>query len=199
MLIAHSLGARYARLFVQLYPEEVVGLVLVDAYLEGFDTALGEQKLKTFVANRARQYRFLGSLARIGVIRILGSRIISMLGPDFRAMPVHERKRYATLATRPGAMETTIDEYEEAVASHGALQLDPLRENLPLRVLTHGVPWPYPDYERCWQDSQREAVSWSSRSKLLVAEKSGHGIMLAQPELVIDAVRQVVEETRQKS
>jgi pimeloyl-ACP methyl ester carboxylesterase len=199
VLVAHSLGARYALLFAHRHPDEVVGLVLVDAYLQGFDTALGEQKLKTFMANRARQYRVLGLLARLGVIRVLGSRMVSMLGQDFRAMPVQERRRYAILATRPSAMETTINEYEEAVASRIAPQPVSLKENLPMRVLAHGVPWPYPDYERCWQDSQREAVTWSKRSSLLEAEKSGHGIMFSQPELIVEAARKIVEEGRPAS
>ena len=42
-----------------------------------------------------------------------------------------------------------------------------------------------------------ELAGLSSNSRMLVAEKSGHGIQIDQPGLVVDAIRQMVEATRQ--
>ena len=197
VLVAHSLGGRYARLYAHRYPEDVIGMVLVDAYHETFDLALGAERLRRFRQNRARQYRFLDTLAHLGIVQHFGASIIGMLGPDYRALPKQERSRYAQLATRRGAMATTIDEFEQAVASNADFERFTIQNDLPLRVLTHGIPWPSPTDERLWQDSQRHALTWSTRSKLIVAERSGHVIMLAQPGVVIDAIREVVTEARQ--
>jgi len=169
-------------------------MVLVDAYHEAFDTGLGAEQLRVFLRNRARQYHFLDAVARFGVARLLGKQMIELLGPDYRQMPLQERKRYVSLATRPKAMATTIDEHEQAVASLADPPSGHFQNNLPLRILTHGIPWPYQEYERIWQEAQHQAVTWSSRSKLIIAGKSGHAIMLAQPELVIAAIREVMEE-----
>ena len=38
VLAAHSLGGLFARLYASTYPDEVVGLVLVDAYSERLET-----------------------------------------------------------------------------------------------------------------------------------------------------------------
>src|SRR5262249_38357523 len=160
------------------YPEHVLAMVLVDAYHEAFDTGLGTEKLSVFLRNRARQYSFLDAVARLGVARLLGKQMIGLLGAAYRSMAPHERTRDARLATRPRAMATTIDEHEQAVASLADSSPNTFRNDLPLRILTHGVPWPYQEYERIWQDAQRQAATWSSRSKLLIAEKSGHAIML---------------------
>jgi pimeloyl-ACP methyl ester carboxylesterase len=122
--------------------------------------------------------------------------MVGLLGPDYRGMPLQERKRYVLLATRPKAMATTIDEHEQAVVRLPDAPSGALRNDLPLRILTHGVPWPDQEYEHLWQESQRQALTWSSRSKLIVAEQSGHAIMLAQPELVIEAIREIIEEAR---
>jgi pimeloyl-ACP methyl ester carboxylesterase len=122
--------------------------------------------------------------------------MVGLLGPDYRGMPLQERKRYVLLATRPKAMATTIDEHEQAVARLADAPSGALRNDLPLHILTHGVPWPDQEYEHLWQESQRQALTWSSRSKLIVAEQSGHAIMLAQPELVIEAIREIIEEAR---
>lgn len=196
VLVAHSLGGRYVRLYTHQYPEDVMGLVLVDAYHEAFDIGLGKEQLRVFLRNRARQYRLLDAVARLGVARLLSQQMVGLLGPDYRSIPLQERKRYVLLATRPKAMATTIDEHEQAVAKLPDAPSGVSRNDMPLRILTHGAPWPYPEYERLWQESQRQAVTWSSRSKLIVAQQSGHAIMLAQPELVIDAIREIIEEAR---
>ena len=56
----------------------------------------------------------------------------------------------------------------------------------------HGVRWPSPEDERLWQETQRQAATWSTHSKVILAEKSGHAIMLSQPDLVIEAIREVL-------
>jgi pimeloyl-ACP methyl ester carboxylesterase len=47
--------------------------------------------------------------------------------------------------------------------------------------------------EQVWQELQADLAKLSSNSRSLVAEKSGHGIPIDQPGLVIDAIRQMVE------
>lgn len=79
--------------------------------------------------------------------------------------------------------------------------------DIPLIVLTRGsatlnpndyaVPSLAPKFEEIRLELQRELVHRSSRGKQVIAEKSGHNIHRDQPELVVDAVRQVVEELRQ--
>jgi len=76
------------------------------------------------------------------------------------------------------------------------------RSNIPLIVLTQGRPYSPNDYPtpalapKFYQlhlEMQRDLVRRSPRGKQVIAEKSGHGIHQHQPELVIDAIRQVVE------
>jgi hypothetical protein len=51
-----------------------------------------------------------------------------------------------------------------------------------------------PKFEQIRLELQKELVGRSSRGKQIIAEKSGHYIQHDQPELVIDAIRQVMEE-----
>jgi pimeloyl-ACP methyl ester carboxylesterase len=68
----------------------------------------------------------------------------------------------------------------------------------PLIVLTAGkgqeVAPPKPNK---WMGFQADLASRSTNSKHIIAEKSGHLIQVDQPELVIDAIRQVVDAVRQ--
>ena len=49
-----------------------------------------------------------------------------------------------------------------------------------------------PDYAKL----QTELLSLSQNSKQIVAEKSGHFVIIDRPDVVIDAIRQVVQSVR---
>jgi pimeloyl-ACP methyl ester carboxylesterase len=194
VLVAYSLGWRYALRYAQQYPAEVAGLVAVDAFDAAFDQALDAQRFATLMRARALQYRGLNLLARLGVVRQFSPQLLGLLGPEFRRIPASERRRYATVAARPQAVETTIEEYEHAVAADAGEEPPPgrLPTALPLRVLSHGIPWRYAEYERAWQHAQVAITTLSATSERRMAERSGHPILLGQPELVVAAIEEVV-------
>ena len=78
--------------------------------------------------------------------------------------------------------------------------------DIPLIVLTRGsatfnpneyaVPSLAPKFEEIRLELQKELVGRSSKGKQIIAEKSGHNIHRDQPELVIDAIRQVMEQAK---
>jgi hypothetical protein len=86
---------------------------------------------------------------------------------------------------------------QEAVAN-------PLR-SIPLAVLSHGQPFGVPAdalgfspevLERVWAAGQTELVPPMPGTRYEIAAESGHYIQLAQPDLVIEAIQQVVEAVR---
>jgi pimeloyl-ACP methyl ester carboxylesterase len=71
----------------------------------------------------------------------------------------------------------------------------------PLIVLAHGKPGNRPQrmtedqflaYERVWRELQQDLAKRSPKGRFLVAEESGHFIQTAQPDLVIQAIREVI-------
>lgn len=52
------------------------------------------------------------------------------------------------------------------------------------------------ELENLWQELQRDMAGWSSQGELVIAAKSGHCIHCQEPEVVVNAVRQVVEAAR---
>ena len=80
-----------------------------------------------------------------------------------------------------------------------ALRRSPLRP-MPLVVLTHGHPdgpgGPFVDQEEAlWRQLQRELAQLVPGSRHLITQ-SGHNIQLEQPELVLEAIRDVVRAVR---
>ena len=99
----------------------------------------------------------------------------------------------------------TIDLDASAAQMREAAAAAPLR-SLPLVVLTRVRPLDLPpdlpaDFsaealERAWAAGQAELAALAPDARRVVATESGHGIQLDQPDLVIDAIRQVVDAVR---
>jgi pimeloyl-ACP methyl ester carboxylesterase len=93
-----------------------------------------------------------------------------------------------------------IDIWTSERQTRVALRRSPLRP-MPLVVLAHGhpddPPPPFVEHEeRLWQQLQRELAQLVPGGRLVVATESGHDIPHEQPELVLDAIRDVVLAVR---
>jgi pimeloyl-ACP methyl ester carboxylesterase len=73
---------------------------------------------------------------------------------------------------------------------------------MPLVVLAHGrvdpspPGWPGEEVERLWRQLQRELAQLVPGGRLVIATQSGHDIQDEQPELVLDAIHDVVQAVR---
>jgi pimeloyl-ACP methyl ester carboxylesterase len=123
--------------------------------------------------------------------------------PDARAMgglPATARQQPAELAAYRDL--ETVDLAASAAQVREAAAAAPLRP-LPLVVLTRVRPLDLPPdlppgfsaaaLERAWAAGQAELAALAPGARQVVATESGHGIQQDQPELVIAAIRQVVE------
>ena len=77
---------------------------------------------------------------------------------------------------------------------------------MPFVVLAHGIPfaapisgWPTAEMEGIMFALQQDLAQLVPDARLIVATESGHNIHQDQPELVIAAIREVVEAVRDPS
>ena len=151
VLVGHSLGGAYTRLFAGQFPQDVVGMVLVDASHEEQDV------------------RFKSA------------------GYSEPPAPTGQNPERTDLSA-------VLDELRQA---H-------LQADIPLVVLSHGRKLSLPNasdevitrVEAAWLDLQRELASRSSRGRLVIAQRSGHNIQNDEPEVVVEAIREVVATAR---
>ena len=153
VLVGHSLGGAYIRGYAARFPQDVVGMVLVDAS--------HEDQFARFAATGW-------------------------------AMP----------PPSPGQDPERVD----PVMALQEIRQEKWRADIPLIVLTHGraiaqafpgiTPEQATSIEAAWLDMQRELAVRSPQGRLVVAEKSGHYVHYEEPELVIQAIREVVAAAR---
>jgi Alpha/beta hydrolase family len=80
------------------------------------------------------------------------------------------------------------------------VQAAPPMRAIPLIVIEHGIAGGLPPAaEQQWHGWQQDLASRSPHSKLIVAERSSHEIESDQPDLVVAAVQEIVEQVRYAS
>ncbi|NTU55219.1 MAG: alpha/beta hydrolase, partial [Anaerolineales bacterium] len=132
-------------------------------------------------------------MARFGFFRLLGK--VIMTPEILETLP---RNYPWPFAFYPNTMETMRDEdqleSDKQVLASGNLG------DLPLFVIVHGNPSMFAalpaeealQAEADWQAAQKKLAASSSNSQLVVAEGSGHGIPFERPDVVINAIQQIL-------
>lgn len=154
VLVGHSFGGPYIRVFANMYPHEVAGMVLIDPSQETFDEwmkARPEQK-----ANEAR---------------------------------LNEDLTRATQGVR--------DESASVSATFEQARATKVPPGIPVILLTAMLDPDMPiETRRMWEQKHQEWIEKIPGGRHIRAEKSRHLIQADEPKLVIEAIRQVVEQVR---
>lgn len=195
VLVGHSFGGIIVRAFAQQAKNAVVGMVLVDAAHEAQSARL--PALRTAATQMQQQFQLLDRLSRVGLLALAPDQIPNRGLPP--AALAHYRARLAASPYFTAALAEQTALYpltEDAPPSPPAKLGD-----LPLIVLSRGQAASLPgltaaenaELEGTWQRLQAELVALSTNSQQQIATRSGHEIHLQEPDLVVTAIRQLVQ------
>lgn len=206
ILVGASLGGLLARFYAHRYPQEVAGLVLVDAAHEEQYTP---EPLKEAVGRMSWMMPLM-----TGVLRIVTWLGLPALLPKLRLMPAYlklppaDNDAYgALLAARTAPMSAQAAEMAAVLDSHAQVREARITSlgDLPLVVLRHGLVQPQmkPELTQLMEETnvrlQAEVAAQSTRGKLMVAGQSSHAIAHDQPELVVAAIQELLALARQEA
>jgi pimeloyl-ACP methyl ester carboxylesterase len=189
VLVGASFGGLNMQLYAYTYPNEVTGLVLVDSmHPDQFQRYPPARQDST---NTLQQFSVLKWLSLFGVTRLFGlfdqgitQHFSSAVQPQVRAL-MNQTRFPATGYDEMAVIEQSCTQVGLARAHHSL-------GHLPLVVLVHGIPLAQGEAEA--QALQRDFLSLSSSTTLIMAAHSGHAIAFDQPHLVIAAIKQVVTQ-----
>ena len=210
ILVGHSFGGMLVRAFAAKYPADVAGLVLVDPLSPGewLNASPGPARMLGRGVKLARRGAVL---ARIGVVRAAlallmsggrrvpqwiaklssgrGESVISRLVGEVRKMPPETWSIVRAHWCQPKGflgLAAYLDSLPASSAEAAALSA-PLA--IPVIVLSAANSTPTQLEER------EEWARRSPRGQHIIARKSGHWIQLDEPELVIEAIREMTRLT----
>lgn len=187
VLVGHSLGGKTVRMFAVAHPDDVAGMVLLDARSEQMDMHASSEEADGLTGAFKAQAAAYSIARRLGLARVLGASLWSAPGiPDRVALEM------ALLATQPSAVAETLNEGASRAADDEVLARANLGD-LPLVVIAAeqnmvGLAG--------WAEAQQRLAQLSTNGRLVVAKGSGHYVQLEQPQLVIRAVEQVTAVAR---
>ncbi len=190
ILVGHSFGGYNIRYYASLYPQTVLGMVLIDAsHPEQFER-LPQVEVKPSEVKRKNSWTV--ALAR------------PVLPDNY---PAQARQLAFLLMSSYKAAQTQAEEWEQFRASAQQVIHEDHLPDVALTVVTRGKRvWPQNDFgnrsEQVWAELQGELSHLTSHADQIIASKSGHLVHLDEPQLVISAIMktaqsaQVIEEVR---
>ncbi|MFC2031595.1 alpha/beta fold hydrolase [Chloroflexota bacterium] len=208
VLVGHSKGGLFVRLYAHVYPDEVAGMVLVDSAHEEQELRFPESITRLNQSARKQTVRLMALVRRLNVSGILTPALRRYSGALLSTVPERVREAGLAVALSGRFLKTVIEEtesMEEHYAAVRAARITTLGE-MPLTVLTaadqfeglerHVTVKDVEQLRTVVSEMQAELAALSPNGKLVPVEGSGHYIQVDQPLLVIEAVREVVEAAK---
>ena len=222
VLVGHSIAGLYALLYADRYPDQVVGMVLVDPSFPGQEPLMdaASPTMKRMNADGPRAYTFCYEAAVHGKLRLdRGAAAYALCGfpPNIAAIIKTQCAKQSTAACALG--RATRKQYDrptfwaalrsEDAASSTTDSAEDIKAqrsfgSMPLIVLTAadevaGAPFPPMEKSaimRAWTAGHERLARLSSVGVHFIIPQSGHFIHLDRPAAVVSAVAEVASQAK---
>jgi pimeloyl-ACP methyl ester carboxylesterase len=192
VLVVHSISGKTARLFASQHPNDVAGMVLVDARHESVDEHLTPEQIAAEDAQQQRFQNMIGWMAKFGLVRLLWAPAWPRVLPGSENLTPETRTAIGVLQARPRQIENALAEGQGRMQSDTQLRRTAPLGDIPLIVLASAQSI---DHLSFWKDAQQIMTGLSPNSRLVVAP-GGHAVHFEQPALVVESIGQVVDAAR---
>jgi pimeloyl-ACP methyl ester carboxylesterase len=150
VMVGHSFGGPFVRVFAKMYPNEVAGLVLVDPSQEAFH-------------------------------------LWTKTNP-----PPGFKEEVAKMAEAPAGVR---DEFAAIDATYEQARAARIPAGIAVTLITATQDESMPaEARKVWTEKHKEWIEKVPGGKLIIAEKSGHFVQAQEPVLVVNAIRELVEQ-----
>lgn len=134
VLVGHSMGGAFVRIFADTYPEQVAGLVLLDPVHED-QLDRYPPDMQAHLRDFARRVRLAPRLARIGVLRAT-----NLIGRKADGLPEEAFRTARMFGSSPKHLRTSADELAAWETTMAAARSGATFEQDPLLVVSAAAP-----------------------------------------------------------
>jgi pimeloyl-ACP methyl ester carboxylesterase len=201
VMVGHSLGGPYIMNFTRLYPQDVAGLVFVDASYPDQVSRMTQAAGKKMEAGMTL-FKVASALSWTGIPRLVAAHTES---PTIPAQAKLAEDAYASRSLGSALQE--LESLDVTLATAG--QLRQLGDR-PIVVLTAAKPYPAAmlkamqmtseqgeRMQAVWKEMHNEEAAWSHHSRHELVPDATHYIQFDRPDVVIAALNEVVKDVRQ--
>lgn len=197
ILVGHSFGGTLTRFFVNKYPKDVAGVILVDSQFPNDEKYLSPELYA--MVNQGLPSGFLRFANTFGLARIL-----------FKNMfPATEKYKYQN-SIMPRLLYKSADAVLEEQDQMKSIKKEASKINsfgsTPLFVITASDNNRFDSFIKdeklkleminAWNTMQKNLLKLSKNSKQILASKSGHYINQDQPEIIENAITEMVDKVK---
>jgi pimeloyl-ACP methyl ester carboxylesterase len=168
VLAGHSAGGLFIRLYASTYPDDVAGLVLVDAYSEFIEQQLMPDQWADLM------------------------RLNALLGTN-TVLPI---PGYGDAETLPFGSDNDVMRQAAAATPLRPMPLAVLAKGIPFDLTEVALGFSPETLEAALLEAESQLSALVPNGRMFIASDSGHDIHQDQPALVTEAIRQVVEGVR---
>jgi len=192
VLVGHSLGGKDIRLFAIQYPQDVAGMVFVDARHESIEPVRTPEQYAKDTEAYESSFGIYSTLRTLGVARLLGAALQPLVNPATQVFSPEIRTQMTLLGTQGKTLDAMKAESAAGMANDDQLRAATLGD-LPIVVLAAGTSI---EAESRWLSAQEALAGLSTNSRLTIVDGAGHNIHWDHPAEVTQAVQVVVEAVR---
>lgn len=214
VMVGQSYGGFPARAFAKTYRNEMAGMVLVDVLHENSRIDIGNRVIRLREEARGREIptpQIKPAPRSASNAKAAPALLQRKIEPPLDRLPFNIQQIRLWAESQPVYEEASQNERDWSVEELARMYAQreaagsPLSD-LPLIVLTRtsggyhdGLNVPAAELEQERLRLQAELARLSRNSQHIIAPNSGHNIHLETPDLVIDAIRRVIEAARRQS
>lgn len=205
VFVGDSFGGYTARLYAHKFPDQVVGMVLTHALHEdtvlNFPISIIMIKIVFLIGFKVTQIS-----ANLGVVRLAGLMgLFEFFKKELRHFSRTDLRRLKISFYSAKHWEAMFREVRDITTSSEQIKNTGSLNNMPLVIVSvkHFLKrslltffLPLKQVDEAWTKMQPELLKLSSNSKEIVAENSGHFVGIDQPEVMIKAITELIEQIR---
>ncbi len=196
VLVGHSIGVIHAEAYLDNYPDEVAGLVMVDRPAAEYLTTSGrsdKEILDTEGGSSPSMMALMRILSTVGFIRVTGFG----LSPITRDLPLEVQSAYNASTFQTRFFGSLGDEWATYAANlRYATALPPISRAMPIVVLILAPSENAGPNESVFYEDRLVFAAHIPDARVVIADGSNHFINTQRPDLVIQAIQAVVKAAR---
>lgn len=184
VLVGHSLGGVYVRVFAELYPDEVAGVVLVDT-IEGVWQRLPQESIKE-ITQFQQIVKLMPLLAQFGVLRFVDAY------PQLKDLPQQQRGEAKAFYASVKHLNAVRDELPQQLSNSASLTQVKNIGNLqdkPLVVLSRTTPSDI--MTQAHQESHAELAKLSTRGSHRLIPDADHFSLVTQQKDALATIKAI--------